>query len=200
MAFDTFDEGILPGGLRSKNEIKILICYLFNSVEENIDKEIIINSILNESLANYFEVSSAFDELVLNGNLKEQQDNIGENGFVLTQNGRMIASQLETSLPHSVKEKAYRCATRLLNQKKTERENNVEISKTDNGYDVNFTISGGSTNLMTFTLYAPSYEQAQMMKNNFYEYPSAVYSVMLALVTKDRESVGAALEEIYSAL
>ena len=103
MAFDTFDEGILPGGLRSKNEIKILICYLFNSVKENIDKEIIINSILNESLANYFEVSSAFDELVLNGNLKEQQDNIGENGFVLTQNGRMIASQLETSLPHSVK-------------------------------------------------------------------------------------------------
>ena len=53
---------------------------------------------------------------------------------------------------------------------------------------------------MTFTLYAPSYEQAQMMKNNFYEYPSAVYSVMLALVTKDRESVGAALEEIYGAL
>ena len=39
MAFDTFDEGILPGCLRSKNEIKILICYLFNSVKENMDKE-----------------------------------------------------------------------------------------------------------------------------------------------------------------
>lgn len=200
MAFDTFDEGILPGGLRSKNEIKILICYLFNSVKEVIDKEIIINSILSESLANYFEVSSAFDELVLNENLEEQKDSIGENGFVLTENGKMIASQLETGLPHSVKEKAYRCATRLLNQKKTKRENTVEINKTDNGYDVSFKILGGSTNLMTFTLYAPSYEQAQMMKNNFYEYPSTVYSVMLALVTKDKENIGAALEDIYGSL
>ena len=39
MAFDTFDEGINPGGMRSKNEIKTLICYLYNSVKENIDKE-----------------------------------------------------------------------------------------------------------------------------------------------------------------
>ena len=37
MAFDTFDEGINPGGMRSKNEIKTLICYLYNSVKENID-------------------------------------------------------------------------------------------------------------------------------------------------------------------
>ena len=35
MAFDTFDEGINPGGMRSKNEIKTLICYLYNSVKEN---------------------------------------------------------------------------------------------------------------------------------------------------------------------
>ncbi|MCH5296757.1 MAG: DUF4364 family protein [Ruminococcus sp.] len=197
MAFDTFDEGILPGGLRSKNEIKILICYLFNSVKENIDKEIVINSILNESLANYFEASSAFDELVLNGSLEEQQNSIGESGFVLTDKGKMIANQLETNLAYTVKEKAYRCATKLLAQKKIERENKVEINKIDNGYNVVFTISGGSTDLLKFTLYAPSYEQAQMMKNNFYEYPSTVYSVMLALVTKDKDSVGAALEEIY---
>ena len=200
MAFDTFDEGILPGGLRSKNEIKILICYLFNSVKENMDRVIVINSILNESLANYFELSSAFDELVLDGNLEEQTNSCGETVFALTDKGKMIANQLESSLAFTVKEKAYRCATRLLSQKKTERENNVEIIKIDNGYNVIFTISGGNTNLLTFTLYAPDYEQAQMMKKNFYDYPSTVYSVMLALVTKDKDSVGAALEEIYGIL
>ena len=200
MAFDTFDEGILPGGLRSKNEIKILICYLFNSVKENMDKVIVINSILNESLAYYFELSSAFDELVLDGNLEEQTNSSGETVFALTDKGKMIANQLESNLAFTVKEKAYRCATRLLSQKKTERENNVEIIKIDNGYNVIFTISGGNTNLLTFTLYAPDYEQAQMMKKNFYDYPSTVYSVMLALVTKDKDSVGAALEEIYGIL
>ena len=69
MAFDTFDEGINPGGMRSKNEIKTLICYLYNSVKENIDKGIVIQAILKQGLANYFETSSAFDDLVTNGNL-----------------------------------------------------------------------------------------------------------------------------------
>lgn len=50
MAFDTFDEGINPGGMRSKNEIKTLICYLYNSVKENIDKGIVIQAILKQDL------------------------------------------------------------------------------------------------------------------------------------------------------
>ncbi len=54
MAFDTFDEGINLGGMRSKNEIKTLICYLYNSVKENMDKGIVIQAILKQGLANYF--------------------------------------------------------------------------------------------------------------------------------------------------
>ncbi len=200
MAFDTFDEGIIPGGLRSKNEIKILICYLFYSVKENISKDIIVNAVQNESLANYFETSSAFDDLVTNGNLEACKTDEKETTFSLTDKGRMIASQLETTLAYTVKEKAYVCATKLLAQKKTKRDNSVEISKTDIGFDVIFKISGGSTELLTFKLYAPTFEQAVMMKNNFYEYPATVYKVMLALMTKDKESVGTALEELYGVL
>ena len=69
MAFDTFDEGIAPGGIRSKNEIKVLICYLFDSVKENMDKELIIEAITTDNLANYFETSAAFDDLIKKGNL-----------------------------------------------------------------------------------------------------------------------------------
>ena len=50
MAFDTFDEGIVPGGMRSKYEIRILICYLLNSIKEPVSKEIIVDSICEESL------------------------------------------------------------------------------------------------------------------------------------------------------
>lgn len=54
MAFDTFDEGINPGGMRSKNEIKTLICYLYNSVKENIDKGIVIQAILKAGTCQLF--------------------------------------------------------------------------------------------------------------------------------------------------
>ncbi len=42
MAFDTFDAGVAPGGLRSKNEIKILICYLFASVNDKMSQSLVV--------------------------------------------------------------------------------------------------------------------------------------------------------------
>lgn len=200
MAFDTFDEGVMPGGIRSKNEIRILICYLFNSVKENMDKELIIQSIMKEELANYFEISSAFDDLITNGNLKESEITDGIQTFELTENGKMIANQLETALAYTVKEKAYVCAVKLLAEKKKQRENSVEIKKTEKGFDVICKVSGGDMDLLSFTLYAPSFEQALIIKKNFYDSPSTVYKVMLALMTKDKENVGEALEELYGVL
>ena len=62
MAFDTFDEGISPGGIRSKNEIRTLICYMLNSVNEPMSKNTVIEAVQKQGLANYFEVSSCFDD------------------------------------------------------------------------------------------------------------------------------------------
>lgn len=200
MAFDTFDEGVVPGGIRNKSDIKILICYILNSVKENMDKELIINSITKDELANYFEVSCAFDDLIKNGNVKESEVVDGIQTYELTENGKMIANQLETALALTVKEKAYDCAINLLAEKKKMRENSVEIKRTESGYNIICKISGGNMDLMCFTMYAPTLEQAMMMKNNFYDNPSTVYKVMLALMTKDKECVGEALEELYGVL
>lgn len=200
MAFDTFDEGIIPGGMRSKNEIRVLICYLFYSVKENLTKEIVIQSILKEGLANYFEISSAFDDLINNNNLQEVPSDKEEKAYVLSENGKMIASQLDTTLAYTVKEKAYSCATKLLAQKDTERDNTVDIVKTENGFNVVCVVTDGNMELMNVTLYAPSMEQALIMKKNFFESPSTFYKTMLALMTKDKDNVGSALEELYGIL
>ena len=131
MAFDTFDEGVVPGGVRSKTEIKILICYIFNSVKENMDKDLITQSITKEELANYFEISSAFDDLIKNGNLKESQVVDGLQTYELTDNGKLIANQLESTLAYTVKDKAYKCAVQMLAEKKKRRENSAEIKRTE---------------------------------------------------------------------
>lgn len=200
MAFDTFDEGVVPGGVRSKTEIKILICYIFNSVKENMDKDLITQSITKEELANYFEISSAFDDLIKNGNLKESEVVDGLQTYELTDNGKLIASQLESTLAYTVKDKAYKCAVQMLAEKKKRRENSAEIKRTENGYDVICKISGGDMDLLSFTMYAPTNEQAVYLKNNFYDNPSVIYKVMLALMTKDKDCVGEALEELYGVL
>lgn len=195
MAFDTFDEGINLGGMRSKNEIKTLICYLYNSVKENMDKGIIIQAILKQGLANYFETSSAFDDLVMNGNLIPADDE--HKTYSLTEKGAEIAKQLDSTVAYTIKEKAYACAVKLLAEKKKEIENRVNIFKNDNGFTVECSVSGGDMDLMKLNIYAPEMEQALILKKNFLDNPNKAYKVMLALLTKDKETVGDALEELY---
>ena len=157
-------------------------------------------AIRSDELANFFEIVVAFDELVQGGSLIPDSEIDGEQTYLLSTNGRIIAQQLETTLAHSVKRKAYNCALRLLGERRTARENFVDIVKTESGFEVNCRVSGGDITLLSFTLYAPDYEQAEIIKENFLGYPRTVYKTMLGLMTKNTESVGEALEEVYGTI
>ena len=104
LEYDAFDEGIEPGGLRSRNEIKVLVCYLLKSIEQPISKQL-INEILQEnSLANYFEINQAVSDLVRAGSLEEAAQE-GDTVYRVTDQGRSAAQTLEVNLPRSVREK-----------------------------------------------------------------------------------------------
>lgn len=181
MAFDAFTAGIEPGGLRSKDEIKILICYLLDSVGAPLAKEDMIEIMQDNALANYFEVADAIAEMSGKGIILQSAGDSGV--FTLGESGKMIAKQLDTALPHSVRNKAVGAAIRLLAEAKSERENKVDFVKTEQGYNVICHISGGDMDLMSFTLYVPDLHQANMVKENFHRSPETVYRMLLALVT-----------------
>lgn len=196
--FYTFDEGIIPGGMRTKTEIKMLICYIFRAVKKPLSKELVVSAILEKALANYFETCSCFDDLVKLGNLKKSEK--GEKLFELTKDGMMIADQLENNLAYSVKEKAYACTLELLEKQRIEKENKVTITQTENGCYVNCSISGGDMNLMNFQLYVPDINQARLVRKNFHKSPETVYKVMVALMTRNKDLIDEALSNIGSLL
>lgn len=199
MAFDTFDEGIIPGGIRSKNEIRTLICYILNSIGP-ISKEIVIEAIQKQGLANYFETSSCFDDLIAHNNIIKSSSDGNEEIYSVSENGMMIAKQLESTLSYTVKEKAYNCALSLLEQRRIEKENAVTITKANNGYRVKCCISGGNVDLLTFELFAPDKNQAKVIKHNFHKNPELFYKTTIALLTKNKDFVGEALEDLYGIL
>ena len=192
MTFDAFDEGINPGGMRSKNEIRILICYLLKSLKVPVSKEIILESLQKDGLANYFESSSCFDGLLKHKNIKAVDDN----KYTLTEGGNTIATQLESSLAVTVKEKAFHCAMSLIEEEKKEKENKVEIAKNENGYTVKCTISGGDIDLFSFELYVPDYTQAKIVKRNFRKNPELIYKTMLSVLAKEKDLVTETLKDI----
>ena len=194
MAYDAFDEGISLGGMRSKNDIRTLICYMFTSVNKAMSKDIVINALLKKGLTNYFEASLCFDELLAKGHLTLAEGS--DNKYVATVNGRIISEQLEDTLPLTAKERAYECALLLLEKERLERENKVTTEKADNGYYVTCQVSGGDMELMELKMYMPDSNQARAVKKNFYKNPQLIYEVMVATVTRNKELIKQALDDL----
>lgn len=198
MAFDTFDEGVSLGGMRSKTEIRTLICYMLKSVGSPMRKDTIVNALMEKGLANYFETSSSFDDLVRNGNIELADTD--KDLYKNTSNGDMIATQLEDTLAPTVKERAIECALSLLRQEQIESENKVTISKCENGYNVTCKISGGDMELLSFTLYVPDITQARLIRKNFYKNPDMFYSVMIAMLTRNKREITEILDGLGSVI
>ena len=183
MECDAFTGGVAPGGLRSKSDIRILICYLLKSVDAPLSGEDIIRVMQEKALANYFEVNDALSALVSLGNIRREEDGT----YVLEPQGKSVADNLDVLLPLSVRDKAIAAAMSMLASAKIERENAVTTTRTDNGYNVSCHISGGDMELMNLTVYVPDLYQARVVKKNFHRDPQRIYSLLLAALTGDDE-------------
>lgn len=192
MSFDTFDEGINPGGMRSKNEIRILICYLIKSVKTPISKELILESLQKDGLANYFEASACFDDLLKNKHLSVNKDN----KYTLTPGGMMIATQLEDSLAYTVKEKAFHCVMMLLEKEKSEKENKVDIVKNEKGYNVKCSITSEGMTILSLEFYVPDYEQTKLVKKNFRKNPELLYKTTISVLSKQKDLLSDTLRDL----
>lgn len=199
MKYDAFTAGVNLGGLRSKNDIKLLICYMLASVNQALTKDEIVSVLQENGLANYFEINDAFSDLIGNNNISYDQNDASK--CVITESGKLIATQLDTALPISIREKTVAATLNLLAKIKRENENIVTIKKENNGCYVSCNISGGdNVNLLSVNLFVPDLKQAELVKRNFQENPDLIYTCMLALLTKNLDLIKNALETIQNKL
>ncbi len=182
--FDAFNEGIEPGGLRNKNEIKLLICYLLKTMDMPISRDQIGNIIQDQSIANYFETMDAISDLLMNGSITS--DYIDEKEFLsITDLGRGACEVVEKDLPKTVREKAVKSALRFITLEKNERDNDVRIEPQGDGYNISFTMKDRDTVLMELSMFVGDSAQADKLKANFIEDPARVYSTILASLMVD---------------
>lgn len=188
--FNAFTGGIEPGGLRNQNDIRILICYVLSGVGAPLSAQDIAKIMQENAIANYFEIMDAISFLEEKENiLRLENDNL-----TVTSTGEMIAKQLDTILPSSVRDKALESAIKLMARAKTELENKAEIIKTELGCDVVMSISGGPFNLLELRLHVADTKQAKLVKERFYSDPLRIYSLTLAALTGDKAMQKSILE------
>lgn len=179
---DTFTAGVEFGGLRTRQEIKLLICFLLESLEKPLSKTQINEIMQGQGLANYFEVNQALDELFAACTLSIEKFEDQEM-LLLTQTGRAAARMLENELPKAVREKAINAAVKMQTLARRKRENKIEVEKLENGYHVTFTISDKEDILMRLMVYVADITQVETVKQGFLNDPVGLYSAIIASLT-----------------
>ncbi len=195
MEFDAFTEGIEPGGLRNRSEIGILICYLLDYIDKPFPKDDLIEIFQENGLANYFETVNAISELIKHDNVAYTDD--VKRCLSLTDNGKMISAQLNSTLSLTTRQKATTAASQLIQRRKVEQENPVTITREEGGgYQVNMKITDGIRDLMSLTVFVPDIREANAVKKNFHKNPERLYSITLAAVIGDKNMIRNALEAL----
>ncbi|MCQ2470451.1 MAG: DUF4364 family protein [Clostridia bacterium] len=180
-AYDAFFQGVEPGGLRTRGEIRLLICYIVCRVDGGITKTQLIDVICKKSLANYFEISQALSDMIKTGNIRcEFVD--GEEFLYPTELGKSNTAQLEDELPYTVKEAALNTAVEMLTKFKRERENDIKIEPHGTGYDVTLSVLDNDDRLLSVTVFVADLEQAQAVKEKYLRDPIKFYSTVVALL------------------
>jgi hypothetical protein len=183
MEYDAFDAGIELGGLRSRDDIRLLICYLLKSVDAPMTRQMLNDAMQEDGLANFFEVGQAMEELLKTGNITADILD-DEEVITVTEKGREAAELLQTSLPRTVREKAVNSAIKLVTRAKVERENKIEVKKEDDGgYTITFTLFDRGTELMKLSIYVVDSLQLEQVKQNFINDPVKVYSTIITSLT-----------------
>lgn len=182
---DASGAGVEPGGLRSTAEIKLLICYMLHCVDKPVPRELIAEILIQDSLANYFEINNAVSELLRQGHIEMGSD-APDAPCRVTESGRHIAKTLELDLPYTVRTKAVSTAVKFLEKVRRQRENEVLIERREEGgYCVTCRVMDGATELMAVRILVADQLQASTIREIFLDDPAVAYSGVLALFTGD---------------
>ena len=176
--FDAFTKGVDAGGLRSRNQIKLIIEYLAMYLSEPLTSDVVIESLTVSALANYFETTQAVEELVSSGNLTRNENN----ELTITKKGSDSLRELMDGIPASVRETAMTSASVIQLRKRNEGAANASIVKNGEAYEVVCKIMHRDTVLVELKLHADDYEQARKIKESFVESPEKIYEAVVSLL------------------
>ena len=188
MANDAFTAGVKPGGLTSSTEIRILLCYLMQSVPAPLSKAELEKALLGEELVNYFELADSLSALCSGGFASEENER-----YTLLPAGKEIAATLAHDVPLSVRETAVRAGVLAQQFARKEAQHKATISSAQNGYTVHCSIEDMGSEVFSCSLYLPDSASAALVKNQFIEHGDQIYQLMLACITGNKQLIGDAL-------
>lgn len=183
--FDALTYGITDGGLRSTLEINLLICYLVVNSKYKLTEKLVIDTMTEGEIANYFETASALKKLI-----ERKTIVFDASGHLIPGNNcEKLMDLVENDLPYSIRKKSIELSAKLAVKELYREENKVEINKNDDGsFSVTMHIQEQGKDFMTLTLSLPTSAQAEMVKDRFYDNPPKLYKNLIDYLFEDESN------------
>ncbi len=169
------------GGLFSTAEVRILICYILSSINAAVPGRMLAEVLHYEGIANCFEVNDSIAALCESGQLKLVDE--AEDTYVITESGRSVSETLKTTLPFTVKDRAFSAALKMVSRFKHSKETDIKISREGERTFITCSAIDSGEPFMSIKLLVTDEEQAKFIKEKFLNNPSKIYSEIIDMLT-----------------
>lgn len=169
----------------SKRNVKIFVLYLMQNINYPLDYVTLNDIIMQNDYVMYLDFAESFHEM-LDAQLicEECRNERDEPMYIVTDKGRVVATELHSEILTSLLDKSLECALRYLDFKKRNIKISSKVEKRDDGrYDVICIIKENEVPIMQNTVVVDTLNRAERMENNFRDHPEVVYKGVMALLS-----------------
>jgi len=184
MSFNAFVGGVQPGGLTNDFEVKLLVCYLLDSLKQPLLFEQLGEIFQNTGLVNYFEFVEAVSELERTGQLTSSiQD--GQQQLALTESGTVTAQTFYKTIPKSAREKALEEAKRLMEIQRCMDKVEITFAPAADGWTLRVVLRDIGSDLLDMSVFLPTEGECLRVKQQIESDPTSFYSRVLGLLMQE---------------
>ncbi len=169
--------------LRTMTDIKVFILFLLNNIGYPIDYTAIIGMISENTEEILIDYDECLRELVDDAHLLCDDYN-GEKYYMISDTGRMIASQLYDSLDKEFLDRSLKYAAKYTSLSKNGSTIRATVTEAaGNRYKVTMQAEDSVGELFSASITVNSREEAERIKNNYESKPDGVYRGFLFSAT-----------------
>jgi hypothetical protein len=169
----------------SKRNVKIFVLYLMQNINYPLDYVTLNDIVMQNDYVMYLDFADSFHEMLDAGLVSEECKNAaGDPMYIVTDKGRMVATELHSEILTSLLDKSLECALRYLDFKKRKITISSRVEKREDGrYDVYCIIKEKNEIIMQNVVVVDTLNRAQRMEDNFRDHPEVVYKGVMALLS-----------------
>ena len=170
-------------GLNTVTDLKVFILFLLDNIRYPIDRSTVLDIVQENTDDISLDYQQSLSELVDSEHLLFDEVD-GIQYYMISDKGRLVASELYDNLDKGFREKSLRSAIRHISLSKSGASIKAFVEETpDKRFRVTMQAFDRSGEIMSTSLTVPSRQEAEQIGRNFEAKPDAVYRGLLFSVT-----------------